>query len=148
MRRSGAGFTFIELLVSTAILAVLAAVVVVSFRVASRNARDAKRKADLQEIRGLIENYRLETGAYPASGGGYQTSTDGTFLSELYLNDFATRSYQDPKEDATHYYRYRLRNLPGCTYELGAVAEGDNSAQNCSACGHSYDTTHYYCLTD
>lgn len=148
MTRSRAGFTFIELLVATAIMAVLAGIVIVSFQVATRNARDAKRKADLQEIRGLIENYRLETGAYPASGAGYQSTADGTFLTEMYAADFITRDYADPKEDATHYYRYRLRNLPGCTYELGAITEGDNAAQTCSACGHSYDASHYYCVTD
>lgn len=142
------GFTLIEILVATTILIVLTSVVAVSFQQGNKNARDAKRKADLEEIRGVLENYRLENGEYPDSVNeinGYEVSfDDGLFLenvSSLYLS----RQYTDPKDDATYHYRYQLRNLPGCTYELSAKMEV-SEGQACSACGYTDDT--YYCLTD
>ena len=142
------GFTLIEILVATTILVVLTSVVAVSFQQGNKNARDAKRKADLEEIRGVLENYRLENGEYPDSvneDNNYEVSNDdGLFLenvSSLYLS----RQYGDPKNDETYFYRYQLRNLPGCTYELSAKMEV-NEGQTCSACGYTDDT--YYCLTD
>lgn len=149
LTRNRRGFTFIELMVAASILAVLTAVVAVSFRQANRSARDAKRKADLQEIRGAIENYRLETGSYPASvneAAGYEISADGTFVQNL-PNQYISRNYADPLvNNDTYYYRYRYWNLPGCTYELSARMETTGAGQTCSACGVS--DASLYCLTD
>ncbi len=141
------GFSFIELLVVTAIIGVLTSVVIVSFRQANRNARDARRKTDLQEIRGILENYRLENGTYPDSEsemGGYEVGNDGTFLENL-PSQYTSRQYSDPQNNETNYYRYRVVNLPGCTYELSVQLEAGNG-QTCSSCGYTDDTV--YCLTD
>lgn len=141
------GFSLIELLVATTIMAILTMIVVVSFRQANRSARDARRKADLQEIRGILENYRLETGTYPESvseSGSYEVSSDGTFMENV-PTSYMSKQYADPVNDVTYFYRYQVRNLPGCTYELSVLLESGNG-QSCSACG--YTDANYYCITD
>lgn len=134
-------------MVST-LIAILSAVVVVSFRQANKNARDSKRKADLQEIRGSLENYRLENGVYPESddseSGGYEVSFNGDFMENLPAA-YTGHAYLDPINNEIYFYRYKVRNLPGCTYELSAKME-TGSGQSCAACGYSDPT--YYCVTD
>jgi general secretion pathway protein G len=148
-RSQSAGFTLVELLVAATILSILTAVVAISFRQANMSARDAKRKSDMQELRGSIENYRLETGLYPASvnqSGGYEVSSGGTFMQNL-PSQFKQRNYTDPLiNSAVYYYRYRYWNLPGCTYELSAKMESGNAGQSCAACGINDPTL--YCLSD
>lgn len=145
-----AGFSLIELLVTTTILAVLLTIIAVSFQQLNKTARDTKRRSDLQEIRGILENVRTETGEYPASSnevGGYEYSGDGTFMENV-PPQYISRSYADPLAgtDATAYfYRYKLQNLPGCTYELTAVLES-GPVQYCPACGITSGTV--YCVTD
>jgi prepilin-type N-terminal cleavage/methylation domain-containing protein len=63
LRRNG--FTLIELLVVVAIIGLLATVAVIAFSGVSKKARDAKRLADMKQIRDAIEMYRQEYGAFP-----------------------------------------------------------------------------------
>lgn len=142
------GFTLIELLVATTVIAVLMAVVVTSFRQANKSARDSRRKADLQELRGIIENYRLENGTYPdfdSESGGYEVSNDGTFMESL-PSEFRSKTYADPVNDETYFYRYRVVNQPGCSYELSVMTES-GSGQACPPCGIS-SSDEYYCIAD
>lgn len=148
-KQKSLGFSLIELLVVTTLIAVLTAAVIVSFRQANHNARDSKRKADIQEIRGVLENYRLENGAYPDAENetiNGEVSNDGTFLENVPAN-YTSRSYADPVNDETYYYRYTIRDLPGCRYQLVVKMETGNG-QSCAACQDpSIDST-YYCTTD
>lgn len=57
------GFTLIELLVAISILAILAVIGVSIFAGAQRNARDGKRKADIDQIARAIETEKDPAGA-------------------------------------------------------------------------------------
>lgn len=147
------GFSLIELLVVTTIIAVILSAVVVSFQRANQSARDAKRKSDITELKGILENYRLETGAYPetaqgTSGSSYDESGDGTFLEAL-SPLYKSRPYADPlpNQEELFHYRYMKHDLPGCQYELGALMETDTSQPCPSSCGIT-SPLHYYCVTD
>jgi len=61
------GFTLIELLVVIAIIGILSSVVLASLNTARGKARDARRKADLSEIRKALEMYYDSYGGYPSS---------------------------------------------------------------------------------
>lgn len=151
------GFALIELIVAVSIMLTLSGVVIFSFRSSNKSARDAKRRADLQEIRGTIENVRLETGSYPESENelsGYEVSYshgEGENIDFLENIDssFISRSYLDPMNNETYHYKYRVWNQPGCNYELTVAMEGENG-QTCPACTLSptaNDAT-YYCVAN
>lgn len=60
------GFSLIELLVVVTILAILFTIGIAAFRNVSANARDAKRKADVDAIAKALESqFNSDTGQYP-----------------------------------------------------------------------------------
>ncbi len=61
------GFTLIELVVVIVIIAVLAAVAVPKFNDRTTSAREAANLQSLSTLRGAVELYKADTGAYPAT---------------------------------------------------------------------------------
>ena len=60
-------FTLIEILVVATIIGLLAAGGIASYTQFNKQARDARRKADIEEIRAALEIYRSNTDIYPDS---------------------------------------------------------------------------------
>lgn len=63
------GFTLIELMVTIAIVGLLATFAVVQLGTSREKARDSKRKQDIVQIQKALELYYNENGTYPISGG-------------------------------------------------------------------------------
>jgi prepilin-type N-terminal cleavage/methylation domain-containing protein len=118
------GFTLIELLVVVAIIVILTGIVLVSMMGARRVSRDARRKADLEEIRNQLEICRTDDGKYPSgsldSGDSF---TCGTAPSSY--------SYTLPDDPST--YRYHYQWITDSTYCLCAYIENNPPGlNNCS----------------
>jgi general secretion pathway protein G len=73
------GFTLVELLIVTIILAILAAIVVPQFAATTDDARASAFDANLNGMRSAVELYRQQHGAYPgAVAAGTATCVNGT----------------------------------------------------------------------
>lgn len=72
------GFTLIELLIALALVTLILRFTILSYINTTRSAREARRKADLEQLRGALEQYKSVNGLYPLTGaqGG---ATPGTY---------------------------------------------------------------------
>lgn len=102
------GFTLLELLIVISIIAVLLGISASAFISARATSRDSKRKIDLEQIRGALELFKADKGAYPnvANGGG-DSGNVATALSILvtptvYMGKLPT----DPGGLNYYYYQY------------------------------------------
>jgi prepilin-type N-terminal cleavage/methylation domain-containing protein len=78
MSKKNKGFTLIELLVVIAIIGILATLAVVSLQNARKNARDAKRIADVKQMQTALELYFNDWQQYPATFTAGQIATSGS----------------------------------------------------------------------
>lgn len=109
------GFTMIELLVVTTIIIVLTAIGLVSFTSANRNARNGKRRADLETVRQALVLYRTDNGSYPA------TTSFNTMMTTI--SDYtSSTTVTDPKNEDTYVYAY---TSDGVNFTLSAYLEPD-----------------------
>jgi prepilin-type N-terminal cleavage/methylation domain-containing protein len=109
------GFTLVELLVSIAIISVLASIVMVSVGSARENSRDKKRVADLGQITLAIKLYQTQNGYFPKETDGFNGEICPTCSGSI--ND-AIRLYMgsvpvDPKGTGNYYYYYDGRHNCG-----------------------------------
>lgn len=126
--KSSRGFTIVELLIVIVIIAILAAITVVSFNGVQRRARDNARTTAVSQIRKALETYKAQEGRYPAHigvgtsgtnvptgfsgiwGTSYSHSvvTDGSWMRNL-INvtpKIVNSVPVDPTNDNGHYFTY------------------------------------------
>lgn len=115
--REKKGFTLIELLVVIAIIGILASTTLVGLNVATRNARDARRKSDLSSLQTALGLYYSENQAYPSTN---TNSADAANWNSL-LTGFMQTMPKDPKNTGANVYTY---TVTANGYELKAVLEG------------------------
>lgn len=101
---SHSGFTFVEVLVVSVLVAILATIAMVAYSGAARSTRDSRRKQDMANVRVALESYRQVNGEYPPAAGcptaqaGWSTC-DTEWIHELepeYMNDLGL----DPRQSA------------------------------------------------
>lgn len=79
------GFTLIELLIVVSIIGILAVALIPSLTDAPARARDAGRKAAVNEVVAAVESYNIDNGNYPA--GGFCIDGTGTDLLASLMPD-------------------------------------------------------------
>lgn len=122
------GFTLVETLVVATIIALLASIGITSYSSLSRQARDNKRRADLENLRSALEQYR---GNEPSANGLYPTQIPILLSGTPYINQVPT----DPKSDYAYVYCYLSS---GSNYEMCAALETVSGSKSCcssTACG-------------
>lgn len=105
--RQKTGFTLIELLVVATIMIVLTAIGLVSYTQVNQNARNAKRKADIESLRQALVIYRTDLGTYPINCCGTDYVANATsMISTLQSSGYFSGIVQDPKNVTPYTYRY------------------------------------------
>jgi prepilin-type N-terminal cleavage/methylation domain-containing protein len=100
------GFTLIELMVSIAIIAILAAVGLVVYSTAQKAARISKRAQDLDALKTAMELYKATNGSYPNQSNATPTCTlsnASTALGAL-VPTYMPQIPTDPSGGATNCY--------------------------------------------
>lgn len=100
MSGSRVGFTLLELIVVMAILALLAGLGAGGYRLARRSAKEGQAKAEIEQLRMALDEYRVEFGRYPEqfSDGDFADIAEISTLTDLagtmVLSDPWGRAYQ------------------------------------------------------
>lgn len=136
------GFTLLELIIVMAIIAILTAVGIFALNNARLNGRDAKRKADLEQVRSALELYKSDCNSYPAS------ITFGSALTSSCPGSSVTYSPKLPTDSTSgRQYSYNPVGTPPTTYTLCSSLEGI-SAGVPSGCTASCGTACNYAVTN
>lgn len=132
------GFTLIELLVVISIIGILMALSVFGLQGARQSSRDAKRKADLEQIRSGLEMYKADcnTDKYliNATPGVLSSTLQSTFETCGNTNTYIATVPTDPISTQSYIYY----SLDGTSYELCAALEQGTGTVTCgesSSCG-------------
>jgi prepilin-type N-terminal cleavage/methylation domain-containing protein len=104
------GFTLIELLVVSAIIGLLASVVLVSLSGARKKARDARGQSDLRQIATAMEMYYDSNNAYPNLGTTFVPVTNLAALN-TYLNPVPTTTGVN-----VYYWKNKTSTQDFCVY--------------------------------
>jgi len=123
------GFTLIELLVVISIIGILVSLGTARYMVIEKQARDAQRKADLTQLKTLLETYYAANNVYPSTGnawwgecstyGGYPRSgatgyipnLTPTFIEELPQDPRFAQAYSPCSDGGSLCYLYRSNGI-------------------------------------
>ncbi|OGE25497.1 hypothetical protein A3C26_02190 [Candidatus Daviesbacteria bacterium RIFCSPHIGHO2_02_FULL_39_12] len=123
-------------MVVVAVIAILSIVGMAAYGNVQKNARDAKRKADIHIIRNALDAYYMDHGKYP-SVSVYSVSKDVT--EDGWTNAVGGTQYYasgkapvDPINEGTYYYKYEgVTSVPLKLGRICATALEDGSIRYC-----------------
>lgn len=160
MQQKNQGFTLIELIVVIGIIAILATLGLSTFENVSKNARDAKKKADLKDIKTALVQFIGQNGHGPTNyNPGYGvTEGDGNYeksMQELINAGFLGTMPKSPdKQNPYRYYDYGPGNSVGAVVVTTLEAAPDTTTGIPPSCrpwaaGQNWcdqSSNKYYCL--
>ena len=143
MKKSASAFTLIELLVVSTIIIMLTVIGIASFSTASKSARDARRKTDLETIRQAMVLYKVQNGDYTPAAGG---SAD-QIKSALLTNNLISPPFPVDPTSATSYQVGTVTDTDFCFF---ADVESNNGNHNGNSCDAAWVTSGgtYYCVEE
>jgi prepilin-type N-terminal cleavage/methylation domain-containing protein len=143
--RKQEGFTIVELLIVVVVIAILAAITIVSFNGIQARARDSARIENIQAIAKAIELYKVDNNQYPVISDAYSAETTCGSQTEnwghcdrwkLLSNELAPYMKLDPTSLSavtTGNYSYRYTSQSGDnfqTYGMLVYLEGNGGAND------------------
>ncbi|MFA5917260.1 MAG: fibrinogen-like YCDxxxxGGGW domain-containing protein [Candidatus Gracilibacteria bacterium] len=78
---SNKGFTFIELVISMTIIAILSILGFISYSKNLEDSRDSQRKSDLSLVNNALESFKQKRGSYPIPGNNYNITNNGYIVA-------------------------------------------------------------------
>lgn len=133
MKNKKRGFTLIELLVVIAIIGILATLAVVSLQNARKNARDAKRIADVRQVQTALELFYNDWQQYPQNN---VFSTGAISSGTIYMA--VTPSAPTPADGtcsttANTYVYATSSSSYSIKFCLGAAVSGLSAGEQCAS---------------
>lgn len=125
--RAKYGFTLVEILVVSTIIMILAGIGLVSYSALSRQSRNSRRIADLQNLRSALEFYRSDNDTYPLTAN----------LEDLVRQDYLNLLPIDPQSEEIYPYC----SDDGSQYSLCTNLEGVESTVACCNSNYNYKLT-------
>ena len=121
-----AGYTFIEIAIVSAIIAILASAILPLIRVSMQRERESELHRELREMRGAIDKFKdavdagkIAVGDLPADSDGYPATLDQLVEGMAVANDttgqrlrFLRRVPIDPMTKSTEWGKRSSRDLP------------------------------------
>ncbi|HEY6086017.1 MAG TPA: type II secretion system major pseudopilin GspG, partial [Nitrospira sp.] len=103
-----AGFTFIEIMVVVAILAILAALVVPRIMGRTDDAKRTAAKVQIRNIEGALQLYKLDNGVYPTTEQGLKALVEkpsvGVIPKKWKIGGYLPKLPEDPWGNSYKYY--------------------------------------------
>lgn len=130
------GFTILELLVSIAIISVLAAVVLATVTGIKARSRDGKRMSDTREIVKALNLYSNNHSKFPIVLSEMTITSDDAFSLELEGDLVITNMPRDPLYPSTD-YRYTYLSTDGNTFTLSFCLETNTIKNFSQGCGNT-----------
>ena len=123
------GFTIVELLIVVVVIAILAAITIVSYNGITANAKFSKLKADLSSVNKAILLYHADNGFYPNSTSacvngwcGWDQVTGDAFVPNV-SPEYITALPQLPTENVTQ-DTFLYHSTSGTSYRLMRYSNG------------------------
>lgn len=138
------GFTLIELLIVIIILGVLAALITGNFFTSLKKGRDAKRKADLEQITRALELYYGDKKTYPLTNelifGSTLTYSGNTYMQKVPNDPISGKNYEYLSTTGTDYKLFACleNNLQQLTYISSGYTT--STMTSCGKCRNADNT--------
>jgi general secretion pathway protein G len=121
-----AGFTFIEIMVVVAILAILAALVIPRIMGRTDDAKRTAAKVQIRNIEGALQLYKLDNGVYPSTEQGLKALVEkpsvGVIPKKWKVGGYLPKLPEDPWQNPYKYLSPSQKRTPSGTplgdYEL------------------------------
>lgn len=131
------GFTLVEVLIVMAIIGIMSSFFITNYTSARNKATDAKRRADMSQVKKALELYYNTYGEYPTTNGSWyglaEQGTDGfknTSGANGYIPNlaptFVSQLPQDPSGDVSEWSGY-LYKSDGNNYKFLSHTNGPKS---------------------